>query len=144
MNLIKDIKITKCLDYTNASAVREGATLDMLGYDGVIALMVTGDINASSSGDIHFETSTASNFDGGADLLGTKIEVLNDDDNQVFAIDLYKPLEQYVRAVVTKDTSNNQAETVTYIQYKGIKRPEDNNVTLVTSELHVSPARGTK
>lgn len=143
MNLITDIKITKCLDYTNASAVREGATLDMLGYDGVIALMVTGDINASASGDIHFETST-SDWSGSQDLAGTKIEVLNDDDNQVFAIDLYKPLEQYVRAVVTKDTSNNQAETVTYIQYKGIKRPEDNNVTLVTSELHVSPARGTK
>ncbi len=145
MNWIKNTKLVKCLDYASGTAARNGATLDMLGYDGVVAVMITAAIAGSSVGDIHFETSTDSGMSGGTDLLGTAIATADNDDNQIFAVDLYKPLERYVRAVVTKDTTNAHAETVIYIQYKGIKRPEINNVDdLVTSELHVSPARGTK
>lgn len=145
MNMSKNAKIKTCLDYASGTAVRNGATLDMLGYDGVMAIMHCATIAGSAVGDIHFETATDSGFSGGTDLLGTAIAVADDDDNEIFVADLYKPLERYIRAVVTKDTSNAQAESVLYIQYKGVKRPEVNTVTdLVTAELNISPARGTK
>ncbi len=145
MNLGKNVKITKCLAYASGTAVRSGATLDMLGYDGVLAVMTCATIAAGAVGDIHFETATDSGFSGGTDLTGTAIVTANDDDDEIFVADLYKPLERYIRAVVTKDTSNAAAESVAYIQYKGMKRPEVNTVTdLVTYELNVSPARGTK
>ncbi len=145
MNLGKDVKITKCLAYASGTAARDGATLDMLGYDGVLAVMTCATIAAGAVGDLHFETATDSGFSGGTDLAGTAIVTANDDDDQIFVADLYKPLERYIRAVVTKDTSNAAAESVTYIQYKGVKRPEVNSVTdLVTYELNISPARGTK
>ena len=145
MNLGKDVKITTCLDYASSTAVRSGDTLDMQGYDGVMAIMHCATIAGSAVGDLHFETATDSGFSGGTDLLGTAIVTADDDDNEIFVADLYKPLERYVRAVVTKDTSNAAAESVLYIQYKGVKRPEVNTVTdLVTYELNISPARGTK
>lgn len=146
MNLGKDIKITTCLDYTNLSTTpREGATVDMLGYDGIMAIMTCAAIAGSSVGDIHFETATDSGFSGGTDLKGTALVTADNDDNQIFVIEVYKPLERWIRAVVTKDASNTIAESVIYIQYKGIKRPEVNTVTdLVTYELTISPARGTK
>lgn len=145
MNFLKNFKITACATYVSGTAVVEGATLDMLGYDGVIAIMTTAAIAGSAAGDMHFETSTASNFSGGTDLTGTKIAVADNDDDQIFAVEINKPLERYLRAVVTKDETNAAAESVLYIQYKGLKRPVINNVTdLVTAELHVSPARGTK
>ena len=145
MNLGNEVKISACLAYASGTAAREGATLDMLGYDGVLAIMTCATLAASSVGDIHFETSTDSGFSGGTDLTGTAIATANDDDDEIFVVDLYKPLERYVRAVVTKDTSNAMAESVTYIQYKSDKKPVTNTVTdTLTYELHVSPARGTK
>ncbi len=145
MNLGKNIKITTCLDYADGTAVRNGAEVDMQGYDGLIAIMHCATINNSAVGDIHFETATVTGFSGGTDLLGTALVTAGDDDNQIFAIEIYKPLERFIRAVVTKDTSNTCAECVHYIQYKGVKRPEVNTVAdLVTYELNVSPARGTK
>ncbi len=145
MNLGKDVKITKCLAYVSGTAARDGATLDMLGYDGVLAIMTCAAIAGSAAGDIHFETATDSGFSGGTDLLGTKIAVADDDDDEIFVAELNKPLERYVRAVVTKNAAQAQAESVLYIQYKGVKRPEINTVAdLVTYELNISPARGTK
>lgn len=146
MNLGKDIKITTCLAYTALSTTpRNGATVDMLGYDGIMAIMTCAGIHNTHVGDIHFETATDSGFSGGTDLEGTAIVTDGTDDDQIFVADLYKPLERYVRAVVVKDATNTAAESVIYIQYKGVKRPEVNTVTdLVTYELNVSPARGTK
>ncbi len=145
MNLGKNIKITTCLDYASGTAVRNGDEVDMKGYDGLIAIMHCATIAGSAVGDLHFETATVTGFSGGTDLLGTALAVADDDDNQIFAIEVYKPLERFLRAVVTKDTTNAQAESVLYIQYEGVKRPEVNTVAdLVTHELNVSPARGTK
>ena len=145
MGLLNNSKITECLAYASGTAVRSGATLDMLGYDGVLIIMKTATIAASAVGDLHAETSTDSGFSGGTDLIGTAIVTANDDDDQLFVLDIYKPLERYIRGVVTKDTSNAMAETVNYIQYNIRKGPVDNEVDdTITSEFHVSPARGTK
>lgn len=145
MNLGKNVYFTTCLAYATGAAVREGATLDMSGYDGVLAVMSVATAASSQTGDIHFQTSTASNFSGEANVKGTAIVTDENSDDEIFVIDLYKPLERYVRAVVTKDTTNSIAESVLYIQYKGAKAPPDNIVSDVcTYELHVSPVRGTK
>lgn len=145
MNLGKNCYFTTCLAYASGTAVRNGAEVDMLGYDGLMAVMMTGTIASSAVGDLHFETATVTGFSGGTDLAGTAIATDADSDDEIFVAEVYKPLERYIRAVVTKDTSNAAAESVIYIQYKGIKRPPDNIVTDVcTHELNISPARGTK
>ncbi len=144
MNLSKDVKITSALDHAEASADRNGATLDMEGYEGVLMVVKFGDIAGSAVTSIKAQQGAASNLSDAADLEGTGITVADDDDNQIFVIDVYRPQERYVRVVVDKDASHNTEEMAWYIQYGPKKKPVDNNVAdTITTELHVSPAEGT-
>jgi hypothetical protein len=143
MNLSKHIKVTTCLDYASGTATRNGATLDMSGWDGVLAVVKHATIASSAVGDIHWEQGAASDLSDAADLAGTAIAVADDDDDELWISDLYRPRERYVRLVVTKDASNAQAESVVYIQYRGRKLPVS-NAGADAYELHVSPAEGTK
>ncbi len=145
LNFGKDCKVTTALDYASGTATREGAILDMSGFNSVCAIVKFATIAGSAVGDIHFEQDSAAGGGTMADLLGTAIAVADNDDDQIFMIDLVKPTERYVRVVVTKDASNAMAEDAIYIQYNPIAKPQTQNVTNeVTCEVHVSPAEGTK
>lgn len=144
MNLSNEIKITSALDYASGSADRNGAILDMAGYEGVMVMVKFAVIAAGAATVIKMQQDTAVGGGTMADLLGTSVTVADDDDNQIFWIDLYRPLERYVRLVIDKDAANATAESAVYFQYGPRTRPVDNNITdLVTGELHVSPAQGT-
>lgn len=144
MNLGKDTKITTALDYASGTADRDGAALDMQGYEGVLMIVKFATIAAGATTSIKAQQGAQSDLSDAADLEGTGITVAADDDDQVFVIDLYRPQERYVRLVVDKDGSNAAAESAVYIQYGPRNRPVDNNVTdEVTYELHVSPDEGT-
>ena len=142
MNL-SDVKFTSALNYASGTATRNGATLDMEGWDGVIAIVKHATIAAGAVGDIHWEQDTASGMGGAADLAGTAIAVAADDDDQIFVANLYRPLERYVRIVVTKDAANAQAESAVYLQYRGRKAPVS-NLNADAYELTISPSEGTK
>jgi len=144
MNLSKEVLFTTALDHAEGSADRNGATLDMRGFEGVLMVVHFGDIAAGAVTSIKAQQGAASNLSDAADLAGTGITVAADDDNQIFIIDLYRPAERYVRLVVDKDAANNTEEMAVYIQYSPRKKPQSNNVAdAVTCELHVSPAEGT-
>jgi hypothetical protein len=142
--LSERIKIVSALDYASGTADRDGATLDMAGYDGVLTIVKFATIAADGTNSIKMQQGASATLTDAADLAGTKIDVAHDDDNQIFVIDLFKPTERYVRVVVDKDTSHACAESAIYIQYAGRSLPVTLNVTdLVTGEAHVSPAEGT-
>lgn len=143
MTLGEDVKITLGLAYVSGTAVREGAILDMAGWDGVLIIMVTATIAASAVGDLHAEEDDASGGGTMADLLGTAMATAAADDDKMFVLDIYRPLKRYIRGVVTKDTSNAAAETVIYIQYHGRKRPVA-DMGADNYERHLSPIAGTK
>ena len=143
MNLSKHIKVTVALAYASGTASRNGAELDMSGWDGVLFIVTHATLATGAVGDIHMEQDTATGMGSAADLEGTKIAIADDDDDQIFCIDLYRPRERFVRGVVTKDASNAQAESAIYIQYRGAKLPVS-KAGFNEYELHVSPAEGTK
>ena len=143
MNLSRHIKVTQALAYASGTAVRNGAEVDMQGWDGVIAIVTMATIASSAVGDIHWEQDTATGMGSAADLTGTAIATDEESDDEIFVSDLYRPLERFVRIVVTKDTSNAAAESAIYIQYKGKKLPVE-DMGADEYELHVSPAEGTK
>jgi len=143
MNLSKHVKISDALDYASGTATRNGATLDMSGWDGVLMIVKHATIASGASGDIHAEQGNESDASDMTDLAGTKIAVADDDDNQTFVLDIYRPTDRYVRVVVTKDGSNAQAETALYLQYRGRKLPVT-DMGADEYELHVSPSEGTK
>lgn len=144
MNLSKNVKVTSALDYASGSADRNGATLDMLGYEGVMIIIKFATIATGAVTNIKAQQGQASNLSDAADLAGSGQSVADDDDNQIFMIDIFRPQERYIRLVVDKDATNATAESAVYVQYSPHKLPVSNNVTdAVTTETHVSPSEGT-
>jgi hypothetical protein len=143
MNLSKNIKVTQGLAYASGTSSRDGAELDMEGWDGVLAVICLHTMAAGAVGDFHWEQDTATGMAGAADLEGTAMAIGEDDDDEVWISDLYRPRERFVRGVITKDASHAQAENVVYIQYRGRKLPVS-SAGADAFELHVSPAEGTK
>ena len=141
MNLSGHVKITSALTYASGTASRNGDTLDMSGWDGVLGIVTMGTIAASAVGDVHWEQGATTT--PATDLEGTAIVSAADDDDQVWVLDLYRPTKRYVRLVVTKDASNAMAESAVYIQYSGHKLPVE-DMGADEYELHCSPDEGTK
>jgi len=138
--LSQNVKITTALDYASGTADREGAALDMSGWDGVLMIVKTAAIEAGGTNSIKAQQGSTST--PATDVLGTSQTIADDDDNEIFYIDLYQPRERYVRLVVDKDGANVCAESAVYIQYKGRTAPTT-HAAGVTVEGHVAPAEGT-
>lgn len=144
MNASKNLKVSSALDYASGTADREGAALDMQGFDGVLMIVKFAAIAAGGTNSIKAQQGAVSTLSDAADLLGTAQAVADDDDNQIYIIDVYRPQERYVRLYVDKDTSNACAESAIYVQYGAKDLPVVQTVAnAVTYELHVSPAEGT-
>ena len=140
MDLGPNVKITEALAYADGSADRFGATLDMVGWHGVLIVVSSAVIAAGAVYKIKAQQDVVPGMSGAADLAGTGLVIGDDEDNKVHWIDL-KPRERYVRLVVDKDAVNACAESALYIQYGpyGVSLP----VTDVDGETHSGPAEGT-
>jgi len=144
VNLSKNVQIRTALDHAEGSADRNGAEFDMQGFEGVLMVVKFGDIAGSATTTIKAQQDTATGMGSAADLEGTGISVADDDDNQIFIIDLHRPQERFVRVVVDKDASHNSEEMAFYIGYGAHKLPVTQTLAdEVTYELHVSPDEGT-
>jgi len=136
------IKLTPALAYASGTADREGATLDMQGYDGVLMVVHWSAIHNDATLKVKAQQGALSNATDMADLAGTSQTIAGTYDDKVTYIDVYQPRERYVRLVVDKDTSNAVAESAMYYQYKAQFQPVTQSAS-VTGEQFVSPAEGT-
>lgn len=144
MNWLTSNKVVTALAYASGTAARAGAIVDMQGYEGIVALVKVAAIEAAGVNSIKMQQDTDAAGGTMADLEGTSISIADDDDDQIFAIEVFRPKERYVRLYVTKDASHAMAESAEYILYGPKELPVDNNVDdLITSEIHASPAEGT-
>ena len=144
MNISKIVKISTAVTVTNGAAATsdiEGTVLDMSGFEGVLMLVQTGAIVSGAVTLIKAQSGTDDTVSDAADLLGTSQSIADTDDEDVFYIDLYKPVERYVRLYVTRGTQNATV-SANYIQYGPAKMPTTHG-TIVNGETHVSPAEGT-
>ena len=142
--LSKDVKVSSALDYASGTADRNGATLDMSGYEGVLMIVKFAAVATGATVSIKAQQGAASNLSDAADLTGTGITVADDDDNQIFMIDVFQPQERYVRVVVDNDATNATAQSAIYVRYGARSMPQSNNVTdAITTEVHIGPAEGT-
>lgn len=146
MDLSSNVKVSTALDFLAASAAldRDGAGLDMAGFDGVMMVVKFADIAAGAVTTIKAQQSDDNGVaDDWSDLAGTGIAIADDDDNQVFIIDLVKPQKRFVRVVVDKDAANATNECALYVQYDARDLPVVQTVVNeVTYERHVSPDEG--
>ena len=140
--LSENAKMSVALAYATGNADRNGATLDMQGWDGVLIVAQLGTIAATGVNSIKAQQGAQSDLSDAADLAGTSVAIADDDDGELKYIDLWQPRERYVRVVVDKDGTNACAESVAYIQYRGKHLPST-HAAGVEGEAHVAPAEGT-
>ena len=142
-NLSANVKITKVKAATAAGTTDINSDgVDMQDFEGVMFIVTFGTITASAVTSIQADQSTDnSSFDA---LKDTKVVVAADDDNQTFFLDIYRPLERYLRLTVDRATQNAVVGEIYAIQYGASIKGIIQNVTdKVTGELHTSPIEGT-
>lgn len=146
MNLLKNVKIQEVLapvaaaDDTDSNSDR----LDMANYEGVIFIVPITDSVITGVATLTIEQNTADSDTGMAALSGataTATSAANDDLNDtVLIVDVYRPRERYVQAVVTSATANIAFGTMVAIQYGPKKAPITQPASVQASTQVVSPA----
>lgn len=147
MNLSAQAKITR-----HSVAVAAGTTLitpsaaiDMQGFEGVLFVVATGTITGNAVTSIKAQQSDDDGVaDGYSDIEGSGVDIADDDDNQLFWIDVYKPLKRYVKCLVSRGTQNAVVDGIVAIQYEPRAAAVTHDATTVGGGvLLVSPAEGT-
>ena len=120
----------------------EGTTLDMKGFEGVLMVIRFGAITSGAVTSIKAQQGDESDLSDAADLEDTGQTIADDDDEETFYIDLYRPQERYVRLYVDRGTQNAVVASAHYIQYGAGLVPVTHG-TAVSGETHISPDEGT-
>jgi hypothetical protein len=126
-------------DITDATAV------DTQGYEGVRFFFSFGAITSGAATSVAVAgKATSSPTPGTDDLTGSKITVLDTDDDKVFVLDIYKPVQRYIRPFVKRATQNSVVNCIIAELYGAKKQPLGTQDTSVGGqETWTSPAVGT-
>ena len=141
---LTDRKFTRALAYATGTADRSGAILDMKQFEEVDVIVSFAAIAGGGVNRIRVDSDSDSAFGSAQEITGTQIDILDDDDGQVFVIHIAHVPERYIRLVVDKDTSNACAESAVYLQTRPGSMPQTSDVTdVLTTESHNWPIVGT-
>lgn len=145
-NLSKNVKITQVITPTDGAAAQTAInsdSVDMSGFESVLFVVTTGAITATAVTSINAAQSADDiTF---ADLLGTGQSIAVAEAEDIFYIDVVKPIDRYVRLEVARATADAVISSCIAYQYgtpSARKTPTTHGST-VNGELHVSPAEGT-
>ena len=132
-----------------SNAVAAGTTdinstgIDMQNFEGVAFEVLFGAITAGAVTSIKLQQSDDDgSSDAYSDLEGSAVTVADDDDNQVFIAEVYRPRKRWVRAVVDRATQNAVVDGIVARQYSPRQLPVSQPPT-TTQEVNISPAEGT-
>lgn len=152
----KDIRILPCLSYATGTSDVVSKVIDTKGFDSVAIVVHCATIATGAVTSLFLQeadaASDADTLTSGADLAGSELAMADDDDNEVFVIEVNKPLKRFLQLNVNKDASNAWAGSaiaylfnadvvpVTHAEGTGTSGGAD----IVTTEVFVSPIAGTK
>ena len=145
-NSIKTVRVKADGTNYNAAAGSSAATseyIDTGGFEGVRLMVGLGAIVSGAATSVKVQQCDTS---GGsyADLLGSSITVADDDDFQVAVIDIYLPRERYLKVVTSRATQNATVDFIAAELYGTRKKATtDDTATVISREIHASPAEGT-
>ena len=140
---LSDRKVSVGLAYASGTADRTGAAADMSGFQEIDMIVQLGAVATGGTNSIKAQGSVDAAFSTPVDIEGTNQAIADDDDSQIFVINMQNPPYRYVRVYVDKDTSNACAETVTYVQHGPGLKPVTSASATVNVESHVWPIAGT-
>ncbi len=120
----------------------DSSSVTMETFEGVRFTVAFGTITSGAATTIKAaQSSDDSNWN---DLLGTAITIADDDDNQLAVLDIWRPVDRYVRITVTRATQNAVVDGIIAEQYGPRVLPTtDDSTTVMAREIHASPDEGT-
>jgi len=142
--LSDSIKASLALAYASGTADRTGEIIDMSGYEGVMIVVHVHAVATGATVAVKAQTATAVGFGTPHDVLGSSQAVADDDDGQVFIIDIKAPSERFVRVYLDNDAANAVAASAMYYRYGVGYAPQTNAATdLVSIETFYQTSTGT-
>ena len=129
MNLSKNVKIDQILGYFSAGVTEKAsAILDMSGYEGILFVASFGDILANGTIDVFADGDDENGAGSMAELAGTAAYTVTAAAAALtyscIVLDVYKPLERYIRCNINPVSENAEILGITAIRYKGKMGPE--------------------
>lgn len=102
-----------------ASSAANGNGVDMQGWDGVLFVLAVGAIDGTQ--DMKAQSDDNSGFSSPTDITGASItQVTATGDDKLYLLDVWRPSERYVRAVVTNGAgATADFQAVIAIRYRG-------------------------
>lgn len=116
------------------------AIIDTVGFEGVKFLVPMGAITSGAVTSAKAQQNSANSTSGMADLAGTSVTIADTDDNKMLVIDVNRPRERYVRALVDRATQDAVVGGIIAVLYGPRKAPVVNDdATVIAVKTVVSP-----
>lgn len=143
-NLLKNVKVQRVNDgEADAQGTYYSDILDMQGFEGVLFIAKFEDVDDTAVLTLSAQQSETNATGGMSDLSGNATYTSDggaDADDDLLALDLYRPTERYVRAKVVVGTADAELESIVAIKYHAKKVPITQPSTVLDSDTLVSPA----
>jgi len=141
MNLSKNVKITMVqAPLADGQTDPDSAAVDMQGFEGVMFVGIVGTVTGSGTASLKAaQSSDNSNF---SDLSGVVATGAAGGSDKFLVLDVYKPLERYVRTTLTRAVANSIYGGTIAIQYGAHKRPTVHDAATLAAAaiLGISPS----
>ena len=125
---ITDIKVVRALKYASGTGSINGATVDMLNYEGITLIVDVDSVGASASGcTVKLECSDAANMASAKAITGATKSIDDYGDDSICIIDVKQVPKRYVRVVLTKDNVRTIAASAVYLLYNPDYKPQDSD-----------------
>lgn len=142
------VRSEKVIRVSNAVAAGQTAInctpVDMAEAESVEFLVLWGAITAGGVQSVKAQQDTAVGMGSAADLLGSKQDVADTDDNLVTRMEIIKPEERFVRCVISRATQNSAIDgVIAILRYPRVEPVVQDATVQGTPEVMVSPIEGT-
>lgn len=146
-NFLTDNKIIKVEAATAAGTTDiESAIVDTFGFEECTFVTTVLAITSGAVTSMKAQQDTDAAGATMADLEDSGITIADDDDNQTFAVSIYRPFERYLRCVIDRATQNAAFGEIYAVLSKPTTPgyPVSNNRTdEITSQTIIEPEEGT-
>jgi hypothetical protein len=141
MNLSKNVKVTLVqAPLADGQTDPDSAAVDMQGFEGVMFLGIVGTVTGAGTAALKVSQSSDNvNFN---DLSGVVATGAAGGSDKFILLDVYRPLDRYVRTTLTRAVANSIYGGTIAIQYSSHKRPtvHDASTLAAAAVLGISPS----
>jgi hypothetical protein len=119
-------------------------SLDTQGFGACAFIYTIGTITSTGTVAMKLQQSSDNGVaDGFSDIEGSNIAATDTASDKLLIADVVTSQKRYVRAVVTRGTADSVGGGIVGILYAPDKEPVTQPASVLSAELHVSPAEGT-